>query len=94
MTPPRYTHGCEHCVFLGDCGLVDRGVADLYFCSNSYGGTLLSRWSSNPPDYWSVPATLLDESTEEQPAFVRWVDSTGLRLAADRARKRGLLPKM
>jgi hypothetical protein len=51
---PRYSHDCDACIFLGR-----EDDFDVYLCPDHVGGklrgTLLARWSSNGPDYWSMP---------------------------------------
>lgn len=49
---PLYAHECEGCTFLGRC---TRSGAwfDLYFCTQGSLPTVISRRSSDPPDYTS-----------------------------------------
>lgn len=45
---PRHQHDCSHCTFLGH-----HGEVDLYFCGKSRGATVIGRFSSDGPDYFS-----------------------------------------
>ena len=46
MTPPRYEHDCEGCIFLGR-----HAAADLYYCPHE--PTVIARRSSEGGDYSS-----------------------------------------
>jgi hypothetical protein len=51
---PKYTHDCDKCVFLGTYD--DDGIPkDLYYCATGGlgGPTIVSRFSSEGPDYIS-----------------------------------------
>jgi hypothetical protein len=48
METPLFNHDCERCKFLGTF----KGT-DLYFCNKSWRITLISRYSSDGPDYTS-----------------------------------------
>ena len=52
---PRYTHDCDRCLFLGQLG--DR---DWYYCAEQIGGgSVIGRYSSDGPDYWSMPLNMI-----------------------------------
>lgn len=46
-----YAHDCDKCVFVGWYSRVDP-PANIYLCGN----TVIIRYSSDPPDYWSGSA--------------------------------------
>jgi hypothetical protein len=49
---PRFTHDCQHCVFLGSYD--DEGrVADLYVHTSGSMPTVIARYGSDGPDYCS-----------------------------------------
>lgn len=60
MTVPRYTHDCDGCEFLGECG-----TYDLYYCARCDEGTIIARASSDAPDYASTPVALLTKERRE-----------------------------
>ncbi len=62
---PRYTHDCSTCTFLGT---YSNHSVDLYFCPA--GKTLISRRSSDGPDYVSGLA-LVGIDAEITEAYVR-----------------------
>jgi len=52
MNSPQFEHDCDSCHFLGRYAHSDT-PSDLYFCieGSMYGGTLIARYSSDPPHY-------------------------------------------
>lgn len=90
MTQPAHRHNCGRCVFLGIYLVEEMGMTDLYFCSNEYGGSILSRWGSNPPEYWSMPVCVVGDVRMH--AFGGWFEQMGLQEGLLLARARGLVP--
>jgi hypothetical protein len=91
---PVYRHDCKSCVFLGGHGPVEEvGRVDLYFCPNSYGGSILSRFGSTGPEYWSAPVSVLRSWDVWRDAVVAaHFKETGLETGLLRAREQGLVP--
>ena len=64
---PTHTHDCKACNYLGTIVGQTPDVAgkpvDLYHCKNSIGsgedGSVIARFSSDGPDYSSVPLDLI-----------------------------------
>lgn len=53
---PLYEHDSDCCTYLGQLRQKDgpyRGLYDLYYCPQMGSPTVLARWSSSGPDYYS-----------------------------------------
>ena len=65
MKGPIYQHDCTACTYLGTIEFTDteghfphkpsyKGTYDLYYCGGDWSGaTVIARWSSDGPDYFS-----------------------------------------
>jgi len=54
---PKFTHDCSKCFFLGN-DLYQSNysiIADLYYCGNEKGGSVIVRYGDDGPDYESGP---------------------------------------
>lgn len=62
---PRFDHDCSSCVFLGHHTIDDVSI-DLYVCPPvgpcHWTGSALARYSSDPPDYSSVPIDITGDT--------------------------------
>lgn len=54
---PRYEHDCDRCTFLGN----GPSGTDWYWCAGRDDGTMIERYSGDPPDYQSCRVDLLYE---------------------------------
>lgn len=77
MNGPYHTHDCEHCVYLGSVSASRNGMGrtaffpgvvhdavDLYFCPQSgLVPTVIARFGSDGPDYYSGIPTRPDHAT-------------------------------
>jgi hypothetical protein len=54
---PSFTHDCEKCVYIGTT--IGSNLQDWYFCRGCDGGTLIARYGSDGPDYWSSPVCMI-----------------------------------
>jgi len=50
---PKFKHDCEKCIFLDTTD-----NTDLYYCGKAR-ETIIARWSSDGPDYHSMPISVL-----------------------------------
>lgn len=66
---PTHEHDCDACKFvetyelLGQDGMTVHTV-DLYYCgsrTSGLGSSIIQRFSSDGPDYWSMPASLVPD---------------------------------
>ncbi len=77
MESPQYKHDCKKCHFLGrfsyqapraDGSTIPMNV-DLYYCEGMLGGTLISRESSDGPDYASTFVSIVREQRHHTEHF-------------------------
>jgi hypothetical protein len=54
MDSERHQHDCARCRFLGRVRINFRDV-DWYHCPGIMGGSVIGRYGSAGPDYWSAP---------------------------------------
>ena len=52
-TEPLYEHDCDACVFVGGSNL-EGTEYDYYYCPRCDEGTVIARYSSDGPDYYST----------------------------------------
>lgn len=61
----RHEHHCLGCVYLGSIQVEGHGQVDWYRCGNG-NGTLLGRYGSDGPEYWSMPERIIETAIKEQ----------------------------
>lgn len=52
---PVHAHDCNSCAYLGTAIFYGDKTFDFWVCNGAAGPTLVCRWSSNGPDYFSCP---------------------------------------
>lgn len=60
---PIYKHDCVYCVFIANIYLPTQ-VLDAYVCPSQQDPSVVLRSSSEGPDYWSSPASMIDRITD------------------------------
>lgn len=61
----NHKHDCESCKFVKSMTLEKRQV-DWYVCKSVLGFTVVGRYGSNGPEYWSLPIEVLKSIPAEQ----------------------------
>lgn len=81
---PQYQHDCSSCIFLGPYEAGGRNY-DLWVCPG--GPDLIARFSSEGPDYGSMPADMLAQfKRSRSPNAAIYVE------IGKRAKARGIIP--
>lgn len=69
----RFTHDCSACRPLGTSTLKGRAY-DWYVCGSGPYASIIARWGSDGPEYWSAPRAVAEDAdgsygTKDSPIF-------------------------
>lgn len=60
---PVHQHDCQRCRYLGHTR-IDNHEVDVYHCPDSDGGSMVLRYGSEGPEYWSMLVGLLRQASD------------------------------
>jgi len=89
MRKPAYRHDCPDCEFLGAFDTKEGERRDLYYCPRTEpGGSLVSRYGSEGPEYASVALDVFEHARKDNPRYVNWAKRYGLYRAYEIVKER------
>lgn len=60
-----YTHDCDKCRYLESDYVEGHEMVDWYVCVDHFKASLIGRYGSDGPDYWSMPVSLITHVNAE-----------------------------